>query len=451
MDRAVITFNTNAAKINKNQREVLNLLVEAGKLIADIYNLQENINQPGANFYPRGVSKSEIREAANVDPEILSPYTVVEKKSGKLVAIPYHIKYAQLLKPIADKLLKAATITENKDFARNLKIQAKALLDGSYDESTISWMAAKPYILDLVIGPIERYDDRLFFTKTSYQAWVGIMDEATTKRVFKYKDVILSARRKVLMSSEKVDYYDKVQVRVDDVVLFSGLIARTQFVGVNLPNDPVLMEKHGSEVTIFKQVNKLRFDTEVFPTYNEIFSSDFKKQFSAEELEVGSLYLVVLHELAHTYIRYRNSEKNLDDLFPIIDELAAYVMGIKVCGSLLLKEILTDRQLESIIIAFLARSYSLILSRGEKGSKMHYTIGGAIFINYLLESGALKESGGIHWPNFSKIFYSLDELSSILERMLYQGTRADAEDFINRYGNIKKLQKISKLPFVLKI
>ena len=440
MDKPLVEFHPKTLGLTTNQTKVLKLLVEAAKLIVPIYELQENHKYPGANFYPHGVTKKEIEEAALDNPEILSPYTIVEKKNGKLETTSYHEKYARLLKPVAEKLIQASQVTENKEFSKRLELQANALVDGNYDEATLYWMSMKPYIIDINIGPEERYDDKLFFVKTSYQAWVGVMDKKETDRVFKYKDVILSARRKILMPSEKIDYYDKVQVRVDDSLIFSGLMARTKFVGVNLPNDPNLMEKYGSEITISKQANEARFRDEVLPAFDKLFSPEFRRQFSEEDLKSGSLYLVVLHELAHTYLRYRNSERNLQDLFPIIDELAAYVMGIKVCGSLLLKDIMNQKQLESIIIAYLGRSYSLIQKGNDKDqSRSHYAIGGAIFINYLLESGALKEAGGIHWPNFAKIYYCLDELATILERMLYQGTRADAEALIKRFGDTKKL------------
>lgn len=431
----LIEFRPNLSTLSKNEQEVLHLLIEAARLIVPIYELQENQRFPGANFYPHNASKKEIEDSARENTKILSPYTIVERKNGKLYATTYHVKYAKLLKPITDKLLQAAKITDNKAFAKSLELQANTLLNGSYDEAAIYWMSMKPYVIDINIGPTERYADKLFFVKTAYQAWVGIMDTKETDKVFKYKDVILSSRRKVMMPSEKVDYYDKVQVRVDDSVIFSGLMARTKFVGVNLPNNPNLMEKYGSEITISKQANELRFKEEVMPTFNKLFSPEFRNQFTEEDLKTGSLYLVVLHELAHTYLRYRSSERNLQDLFPVIDELSAYVMGIKVCGSLLLKDIMDQKQLESIIIAFLARSFSLISQREDKGVRSHYAIGGAIFINYLLESGALKVAGGVHWPNFSKIFYSLDELAAILERMLSHGTKDDANSLITRYGD----------------
>lgn len=441
ISKPLVLFNPKLPKLSKNEQKVLNLLVEAGKLIVPLYSEQENHQSPGANFYPQKITKKEIEAAAKGNPEILSPYAVVEKVKGKLVAVPYHQKYAKLLKPVADKLLEAAEVTDNKEIAKRLKMQAKALLDGSYEDATVFWMSMKPYILDIVIGPIERYDDRLFFVKAAYQAWVGVMDEEQTRRMNEYKKIILSSRRRVLMASDKVDYYGKVQLRIDNAVLYSGRISRTLPVGINLPNDPNLMERLGSEITIFKQVNEIRFKEEILPTFNKIFSSEFKKIFQSSELEEGSLYSVIMHELAHIYLRYRNSERNLKDLFPIIDELSASVMGIKVCGSLLLKDILSQKQLESIMIAFMSRCFYLIL-HSQDMARIHYTIGGAIFINFLLESGAVKAEGGVSWPNFMKMFVSLDELASILERLLYQGSRDDAETFIAKYGKIQNLQRL---------
>lgn len=444
MDRPIKEFKPKLPALSKNEKKVLGLLIDAAKLVVPIYLQQENRKYLGSNFYPHDVTKQEIERAAESNPEILSPYTVVERKEDKLISIPYHEKYAKLLRPIAQKLLEAAQVTDNEEFAKRLDFQARALLEGNYDETAVYWMSMKPYIFNFLIGPVERYEDRLMFVKTAYQAWVGVMDRVETNRLNKYKPIILSSRRKVMMPSEKVDYYDKVQARVDSAVIYTGRVARTLPVGINLPNDPNLMERFGSEITVFKEVNEMRVKEEIVPTFNTIFAADFKKNFSYHDLETGCLYVVTLHELAHTYLRYRNSEKNLKDLFPIIDELSASVMGIKVCGALLLKDVMTTRQLESIMLAFMARCFYLILKDAGNVSRIHYIIGGAIFINFLLESGAVKESGGISWPNFTKMFVSLDELASILERMLYQGTREDAEAFIEKYGNIDKLQRFSK-------
>lgn len=270
------------------------------------------------------------------------------------------------------------------------------------------------------------------------------MDKDYTDIFNRYRPIILASRRKIIMPSEKVDYYDKVQTRVDNAIIYSGRIARTLPVGINLPNDPLLMEKYGSEITVFRQANHQRVKEEVLPLFNKFFSPAFKKEFSPRELEDGCLYGVILHELAHTYLRYRNSEKNLKDLFPVIDELSASVMGMKVCGPLILKDIMSQKQLEAIMLAHLARSFYLVTQGKSNTARMHYILGAAILINYLSESGAIRLDDGVSWPNFMKIFMSLDELASVLERMLYQGNREDAEIFISRYGNLDKLPNFTR-------
>ena len=71
--KPIILFNPNLPKLSKNERKVLDLLIEAGKLIVPIYLQQENNKYLGANFYPHGITKKEIEKAAIKDPSILDP------------------------------------------------------------------------------------------------------------------------------------------------------------------------------------------------------------------------------------------------------------------------------------------------------------------------------------------------------------------------------------------
>lgn len=433
-DQPLIEFSPRLPKLSKNEKAVLKLLVEAGKLIVPLYLKQENPKYPGANFYPHDATKKEIEEAAKKNKEMLSPYTVVERVEGKLVVTPYHIKYAHLLKPIADKLEQAACLSENKEFAKALRVQAEALLKGTYEKALKEWMKVKQYILDISIGPMDQFDDHLFFAKTSYQAWVGVLDLEGTERLNNYKSIVLSPRRKVLVPNERVDNYDRVKAKVDEVVLFSGLMARTRFVGVNLPMDVNLVEKYGSEITLFNQANDLRMKEQIIPTFNKIFPKQFREGFNSEDLRRGYLRAIAMHELAHSYLHYRNAAKNLQDLYPVIDELAATILGLHNSGLLLLKDRITNKQLESMIVVFICRSISHIKKGPLNKSLTYFAQGGTIFINFMLKNGALKQSGGMAVPNFMKIFLALHELSDMLEFLLSKGTYKDAEFFIKKYG-----------------
>lgn len=433
MDKLLIEFNPKLSKLSKNEREVLNLLSEAVRLIAPIYKLQENPVFPGANFYPHDVSKEEIQKAAKTNPGILSHYTVVERIDGKLVATAYHIKYADLLRPIAEILNEASQICENKEFARFLKIQSKALVEGNYKEAMITLLKKQPYILDIFIGPMDHDDDQLFSTKASFQAWVGVMDKEGTERLNNYKSIILSAR-KVPIPTERVDNYDKVKAKVLDVVVFSGLLVKTKYVGVNLPSNISIVEKFGSEITLFNQPNDLRMKEQIMPTFKEVFSQQFRQGFDFEDLRRGNLRYIAMHELSHSYLYYRHAEENLQDLFMLIYELAATVLGFRMAGTLLLKDRINNKQLESMIVAFLCRSFYLAGQKQISKPMADYALGGTIFINFLLETGALKELKGMAIPNFTKIFVALHDLCRILEQLLSSGTRQEAADFIKKYG-----------------
>ena len=424
-DQPLIEFNPKLPKLSKNERAVLKLLIEAGRLIAPLYLEQEK--------QIIRLDKAEIEKTAKKDPAFLSSYTVVEKVKGKLTAIPYHIKYEKFLKPIVDKLNEASKICGHKEFCRFLKLQAKALLDGSYEEATAAWLKMKPYILDISIGPMEHADNRLFFAKAAYHCWIGVLDREGTEKLSFYKDIALSTKRKSLVSGERIDNQETVKAKVIDVVLISGLLARTKFVGMISPQNFRLIEKYGSDVTIFNQINDLRLKEQIIPTFNKIFSAAFRQGFSSEDLRRGSLRYVALHELAHNYLNYKNA-KNLQDLLPAIYELSATVLGMKIAGSLLLKDVISNKQLESMIVAFICRSFDLIQKSKQSKSIITYALGGSIFINFMLKNEALREYRGLTIPNFMKIFISLHELSLILENLLSSGTRKEAKIFVKRYS-----------------
>ena len=441
--KPIIKFSAKAIrKLSASEKRVVTKLIDAAEAISAIYEQQENSNYLGANFYPHDVTKEEIVKAARHNKAILSPYTMVEKnKKGELIAIPYHVKFVKQLEKVARLVKEAAKITQNHDFAKRLEVQANSLLDGNYETSDIYWLSLKPYKINFVIGPIERYDDKLFFTKCAYQSWVGIMDEQRTSDTTVFKNYIVSGRRKVLAPSEKVDFLDKIQIRVDDVLIFSGLIAHFMFTSSNLPNDVGLMEKHGSEITIFKPSFDIKFNTEHHPIFHAIFEGKFQQGYPIDVLKMGSLRNSYLHEISHTLLRYRDSERRLKEYFPVFDEISASIYGVKACGSLLLKDVISQKELEAIMVMFVARAFSWWTSYLKEPSIIHYAQGFAIALNYFLESGAIREAGGFSWPNFTKLFVSINELADTLERILAVGTYEDAQHFVEKYASLEIFER----------
>jgi hypothetical protein len=423
--------------LTKNDLQVLEKLKEAVKLVAEIYAQQlDSKNRP--LFYPKDATVSEIESAATKDKEILSPYTIVERdKSGKLIAIPYHIKYQDQLKKIADKLEEAARISTNKEFATALRIQAESLLNGNYDKAQIAWMQIKPYVIDIVIGPFERIDDDLLFVKRAYQAWLGIMNKDLTERAINFQEIVNTARRRLRAPGEKIEFIDKAQIRADDVLIFSGMIAKFKWTGTTLPNDIELLEKYGSESYIFLPSAKELFKSRHIPLFNAIFATHFKQAFSQEDLQRGYLYTVMMHEIARVSIRYRYAINRLKELYPIFNELTLEATAIKICGNLLLKDVISQKEMESILIMFITRIFDYYFEMKDNPTAKPYVLGNAILLNSLVSSGALKVTKeGISWPNYTKMFIAVSNLADEMEKILAEGRYEDTQNYLKNSSSL---------------
>jgi len=450
--RGIKKFKIDTKELSQKEKVLFKKLISAAELIAPLYLKQKNNKHPGANFYPYDATKEEIERAARKNPAILSSYTFVERdKAGKLIAIPYHLKFKKELKPISEFLEEAADLSEDKNFSLYLRSRAKSLLDDNYEKSEIIWLKTNSFKFGFIIGPIERYLDRLFFKKCAYQSWIGFLDEEKTKEAEKIKNAILTGRRKILSGSEKAEI-SKLGIRVDRTAIFSGLIADFMFTGTNLPNDVKLMEKYGSKLTIFESSLESKFKGDHLPIFKAVFDKKFQKSYSEEDLYKGSLRCILLHEISHSLIRYRDAEERLKDLFPVFDELYAYILGIKNCGILFLKGVMNQKELEAILIMHICRNFTWWLDSIKNPDVKHYAIGAVIAQNFFLKEGAMREKGGISWPNFTKLFICINELSRLLEYYLAVGSYEEAKEFIGEYSSFNvfkrfspQLTKISKL------
>ena len=139
----------------------------------------------GANFYPKDMTKEEFNnaDAPNKD----SQYTFLRKdENGNLKAVWYHEMFPVQTKKAADLLKQAAELAEDPGFKKYLNLRAEALLTDKYYDSDVAWMQMKNNTLDIVIGPIESYEDQLFGLKTAFESYVLVKDKDWSQRLAKY-------------------------------------------------------------------------------------------------------------------------------------------------------------------------------------------------------------------------------------------------------------------------
>ena len=101
-----------------------------------------------------------------------------------------------------------------------------------------------------------------------------------------------------------------------------------------------------------------KFNSQHYKIYQKVFEKTFQKGYTKDQLKKGTLRNILVHEIAHPLIKYRRAEGRLKNLFPIYDEIGAYVLGVKNCGLLLLKDIISQKELEAIMVMFLCRAFT---------------------------------------------------------------------------------------------
>jgi hypothetical protein len=148
----------------------------------------------GGVFYPAGMTKAEFENADLADKA--SWYTLLRRDAaGKLVTVPYHEAYAADLERAAALLREAAKHSADKSFARYLDMRADALLDDDFQPSDMAWMDMKSNPVDVVIGPIETYEDQLFGYKAAYEGLVLVKDQAWSEKLARFAQFLPSLQQ----------------------------------------------------------------------------------------------------------------------------------------------------------------------------------------------------------------------------------------------------------------
>ena len=210
---------------------------------------------PGAALYPPDVTKDEFERT----PGLLGQYTVVRRDSaGRLVAVPYHKAFEEPMRHAAAHLREAAALADDAGLRRYLELRAGALETDGYRPSDMAWLDMKTNTVDVVIGPIESYIDRLTGQKTAAESYVLIKDKAWSARLARYA-ALLPALQHGLPVPEA---YKRERPGTDsdlnayDAVYYAGdANAGAKTIAINLPNDEVVQLKKGTRRLQLKNVD----------------------------------------------------------------------------------------------------------------------------------------------------------------------------------------------------
>ncbi|MBS3168808.1 hypothetical protein J4216_06785, partial [Candidatus Woesearchaeota archaeon] len=144
----------------------------------------------GGTLYDETISVEEFDEYIKENPDVSEDFnkfnTIIKKENGKLISIPYEIKYRNHLHEASKLLSEVAEIVSDKNFSLYLKAKSKSLISGNYFDSDVTWIKSITSPIDLVIGPLEVYEDTLMSKKAFYGGALLVKNVEESLRVEKY-------------------------------------------------------------------------------------------------------------------------------------------------------------------------------------------------------------------------------------------------------------------------
>ncbi len=370
----------------------------------------------GARFYPADMSREEFDEAYL--PGKKSQYSLVRRDAdGSLRLIPYHVAYADELREAARILREAADLAESADFANYLKLRAAALISDEFEISDRYWMDVKDNDIDVVIGPIETYEDRLFGYRTAYESYVLLKDLDWSNRLSRFAAFLPDLQRGLPVDDEykwEMPGTDS-DLNAYDVVYYAGdSNAGSKTIAINLPNDERVQLDKGTRRLQLKNAMQAKFEKILVPIAAELIDESQRGHVTFDAFFANTMFHEVAHGLGikNTIDGSSTVREAMLDLASSMEEGKADILGLYMITELHKAGELGDVDLRDYFVTSMTSVFRSI----RFGAASAHGKANMVRFNFLLEQGAFVRDAetGTYRVDFGKMERAMTELSRLL-------------------------------------
>ncbi len=382
------------------------------------------------------MTKEEF-ERANL-PDKTSQYTFIRRnEAGELISVPYHEQFAGEVSAVSDLLKKAAERAEDPNFAHYLKLRAEALLTDDYQASDMAWMDTKDNAIDVVIGPIETYEDQLYGYKAAHEGYVLIKDQAWSDRLAKYAAFLpeLQQNLPVPLAYKQETPGSDADLNAYDVVYYAGdCNAGSKTIAINLPNDEEVQLQKGTRRLQLKNAMQAKYDKILVPLANVLIDPEQQAYISFDAFFANTMF----HEVAHglgikNTINDRGTVREaLKDNASALEEGKADVLGLYMVTQLHDKGEL-EGDVKEYYTTFLASIFRSI----RFGASSAHGKANMIRFSYFQEKGAFERTAdGTYRVNYDQMRQAMNELSQEILTLQGDGDYEGVAQLVSTRGVI---------------
>ena len=456
---AVFRLEADLSHLSENDRQVVRLLIEAARPMDDIFWMEAYGDQEealalaqgdeatrryieinygpwdrlradgpfidgigakpaGANFYPTDMTAEEFEAAAAEDDALRSLYTLVRRgEDGSLMAVPYHEVFADAHSAAAARLREAVGLASDPGLATYLELRADALESDDYQPSDMAWLDMKENPIDVVIGPIETYEDLLFGAKAAHEGFVLIKDMEWSERLARFAALLPSLQESLPVAGEykaETPGTDS-DLNAYDAVYYAGdANAGAKTIAINLPNDEEVQLAKGTRRLQLKNAMQAKFDEIMVPITRELIVED-QQEYVVFDAFFGN---TMFHEVAHglgvknTITGKGTVREALREHASPMEEGKADVVGLHMVTQLFERGELTEYSVDHHYVTFLAGIFRSV----RFGAASAHGRANMVRFNYFREQGAFtrEEATGQYRVDFEAMREAVSGLSELI-------------------------------------
>ena len=393
----------------------------------------------GCQYYPQDMTKEEFE--AFDDPDKLSLYTVIRRdENGNLKTVWYRDEYKEELDKVCALLEEAAALTTNEGMRTYLTERVKAFRTDDYLASDLAWMDMKDCNMDLVIGPIENYDDHLYEAKAAYEAFILLKDETRSANLAKYVALLPVLQQMLPCPPEYKTFIPGTSsdLNVYDAIYYAGdCNAGSKTIAINLPNDERVHAAKGARRLQLYNSMMAKFNKILAPIGEILVEPSQQKYLTADAF----FWNVTFHEVAHGLgvKQTINGKGTVDEAMgsekTTWEEAKADILGLFMVNKLIEMGEITDITKEESIATFIAG----IVRSVRFGSASSHGKANMMCFNYMEDNGAFSRNAeGRYVVDFDKAAAAIDSWAALILQTQATGNFEFAQSYAAENASIRE-------------
>ena len=475
---AEVGLTTDLSHLSIRQKEMVKLLIKAGEITDEIFwqqvwgdkdSLLESIEDPkarqfafynygpwdrlaadqpfleshgprppGARFYPQDISKEEFDawEQEGKDGQ----YTIVGRDiNGELILVPYSTAFKAQIDEIAKLLMLASVMADDEEFSAYLQMRATALKTDDYQASDMVWMDVKNNPVEVVIGPIETYQDALYGYRAAFETFVLIKDQVWSERLARFAKYMPELQRGLPVD----DAYKAEMPGTDadlnayDVIYCAGdCNSGAKTIAINLPNDEEVQLAKGTRRLQLKNAMLAKFNQILMPISGELIAQDQRQHVTFDSFFGNTMF----HEVAHglgiktTLDGSGTVRQALKEHSSALEEGKADILGLYMVQKLREMGEITEGELMDDYVTFLAGIFRSV----RFGASSAHGRANMIRFNYFSEKGAFSRDpeSGAYRVNVEQFEQATKDLGNDILVLQGNGNYDAVAAFVAEKGNV---------------